>query len=390
MMSRNETLSWTNFEALFTSSFPWRRHLFNKFLHCNYLRVRKLPQDDCYHYRYEAKTESHLRALGGDKIIDQIDERYRRKRASPKVFLPAPEGGYRDEPEQLSETAPARGCVLEGSSVNCSFGGGRRGPRHPRGRVAVLVTGIKDRFYPRSVFRHVVAPVTRAGYRVDYFALLDWAKTPMVDQVMAEGDVGIFNPVKSQNSRDFDSRSVPNPQVANASMRQVLGLVSRYGRKYGASSLFLRFMPTGLREDPPRVGCNRYLGQGGADILNYRRTRLTYKNIQLLWNIVQEHLVREGLNSRYTHVLWQREDLHWVADLDLSPFADPQSVYGCAMGNRCEPNTTGTAQDGNVADKTLLVGGEAAQSFFRLYDIVNCILAQCTRSNWPFPNHLKP
>lgn len=43
------------------------------------------------------------------------------------------------------------------------------------------VTGIKNRYYPRSTFKHVVAAAVRAGYTVDYHALLDWKQTVMLD-----------------------------------------------------------------------------------------------------------------------------------------------------------------------------------------------------------------
>lgn len=66
----------------------------------------------------------------------------------------------------------------------------------------------------------------------------------------------------------------------------------RYARFYGASNIQVRFEDPGIVEDwPPPRWCNRYLGCGSANSITYRRTRVGYKNIQLLpleqcWDIL--------------------------------------------------------------------------------------------------------
>ena len=377
-MRVNATLSWKQFRTQYVDSFLYRKYLFRKFVDCSCRQVRRVPQpDDCFHYRYLAKTEKQLLAVAGRNMVDECLETLRRKSLRPSQLPPTPAGGYRSEPAALPSAAmamAAKECTLGKSTVNCSFQT-RWGATKPKGRLAILVTGIKDRYYPRSAFQRVVEPVTKAGYRVDYYALLDWTKTVMVNRLTFE-TVGLFNPVKNGTTQDEDKRSIPNPQMVNASMRQVLGLVSRYARKYGAGSLFLRFMQPGLREDPPRAGCNRYMGQGTAEELNYRRTRLGYKNVQLLWDAVQGQLLQEGQGGGYTHVLWQREDMHWVANLNLGHFTDPETVYAYVMASACEPPPLAyLAQEGKLGDKTVLVGGAAAPSLFKLYDIVTCAWA---------------
>ena len=37
-------------------------------------------------------------------------------------------------------------------------------------RRAVMIVGLKNRFFPLPTFRHVVAPAVAAGYEVDYYA----------------------------------------------------------------------------------------------------------------------------------------------------------------------------------------------------------------------------
>ena len=70
----------------------------------------------------------------------------------------------------------------------------------------------------------------------------------------------------------------------------------RYARFYGASNIQVRFEDPGIIEDwPPPRWCNRYLGCGTANSTTYRRTRVGYKNIQLLrleqrWDILWNFL----------------------------------------------------------------------------------------------------
>ena len=295
----------------------------------------------------------------GVMIISAVAKRSHRRHRPP------PHGGYREESKVLSFTAMlAQGCKASEATLRCSFpkkGAGQRG------RLAVLVTGIKNRYYPRSAFKHVVAPAAREGYEVDYFALLDWKSAITTDRISGQA-VGVFNPLHADNKRE--ARSLPNPQFANASVRQGLSLLSRLARASGASSLYLQFLDPGLQEDPPRKGCNRYLGQGSAEVMNYRRTRLTYKNVEVLWNITLERLKRKGL-AAYNHVLWQREDAHWVSDLHLDLFQDPWTVSGFSMSGACEAAPS-IPPEGHISDKVFLAGEVAAGSFFNLYDLVNC------------------
>ena len=45
-------------------------------------------------------------------------------------------------------------------------------PLRPRPRLAVMVVGLIDRFYPHGVLRHVVAPAARDGFDVDYCVIM--------------------------------------------------------------------------------------------------------------------------------------------------------------------------------------------------------------------------
>ncbi|CAE7274950.1 unnamed protein product, partial [Symbiodinium pilosum] len=111
-----------------------------------------------------------------------------------------------------------------------------------------------------------------------------------------------------------------------------------------------------------------------GEVLNFRRTRLTYKNVQLVWNLALEAIRLRNPYGSYSHVLWQREEMHWVSDLHLDKFKDPWAVYGlglAALSRPCERPPV-YESPGYIGDKILLVGREAAMSFFKLYDLVNC------------------
>ena len=366
-LKTNASLGWEDFRITYQHSyFPLRKNWFTKFAAWSCLQVRRqtLPKHS-YHYRYLPKTETRFHAAVGRTMVDWCNDHLRRRKKKPQTPPPPPHGGYREESKVLSFTAMlAQGCKASEATLRCSFpkkGAGQRG------RLAVLVTGIKNRYYPRSAFKHVVAPAAREGYEVDYFALLDWKSAITTDRISGQA-VGVFNPLHADNKRE--ARSLPNPQFANASVRQGLSLLSRLARASGASSLYLQFLDPGLQEDPPRKGCNRYLGQGSAEVMNYRRTRLTYKNVEVLWNITLERLKRKGL-AAYNHVLWQREDAHWVSDLHLDLFQDPWTVSGFSMSGACEAAPS-IPPEGHISDKVFLAGEVAAGSFFNLYDLVNC------------------
>merc|ERR1712096_175588 len=71
-----------------------------------------------------------------------------------------------------------------------------------RKRIAVLVVGLKSRFYPLPTLKHVVAPAAADGYDVDYFAMLSSTSSHLV------------------NHTDWEAywyRPVPHPRIANLS-----------------------------------------------------------------------------------------------------------------------------------------------------------------------------
>ena len=172
-MKRNESISWESFRRRYAVAFLYRRTFFFKFKWCTCLYIRGLPTlDDCYHYRYLPKTETRFRRAAGRNAVEWCDERLRRQKKKTRRPPRRPARGYQEEPRVLSREVKMdeKGCIFSEFSVRCIF------DEQPsqRGHLAVLVTGIKDRYYPRSAFKHVVAPAARAGYRVDYHASYSW------------------------------------------------------------------------------------------------------------------------------------------------------------------------------------------------------------------------
>ena len=70
-------------------------------------------------------------------------------------------------------------------------------------------------------------------------------------------------------------------------------------------------------------------------------------------------------------MLWQREDVHWVSDLHLDLYRHPWAVFGRVVSNVCKLEAH-HPREVYSSDKVFLAGGEAARSFFKLYDLVNC------------------
>ncbi|CAE8714241.1 unnamed protein product [Polarella glacialis] len=244
-------------------------------------------------------------------------------------------------------------------------------PPTSSGRLAVLVTGLRERFYPLSTLRHVVRPAVRAGYQVDYHAMLDWERAVMQNQWGQVVHWKQGKAVEQVNSwgqaKELSKRTMGNPAFANASKEEFLDYVSRHARHYGVSKVRVRLMHPALAEDSLEAVDQRYFGEGSRYHPNFRKSRLRYKNVELLWNLTREFLRDEGGSmAEYSHVLWVRDDVHFVGDVHLRLFPEPWTVYSTPMAFPCARQEH---QLGDVSDRVLLVGGRAADSFLRLHSI---------------------
>ena len=375
----NYTLAYGEFEERFLHLVGDRNHMWLKFKVCSLARARGLLQKvwSCLPRRYLAASEAGIAEDIKYDNVTHFTESFKKK-SLPE--LPVPPGGYQKDFQSVREpdgTPLVPGChisdldIAGANSLTCSFERDTTSAKDTKGSLAILVTGLKNRFYPRSTFKHVVRPAVRAGYTVDYFGLIDWIKTTMVNYDPEEMDFGTFNRAKTLEWE----RSAPNLQFANASKEQVFNLLARYARFYGASNMFLTFVDPGIQEDfPPPLWCNRYLGFGTAMHPIFRRTRMGYKNLQILWNLVQDSLRLKGKTATaFTKFLWLRDDMYWMSDLNLDDFPEPRAVYAPRQGSPCRrAPAVQRLQPDDISDKAIIIGADAARKFFQLYDIANC------------------
>lgn len=224
-------------------------------------------------------------------------------------------------------------CCAEKDDPRCNI------PRH---RVAVLVTGVRERFIPMSTLHHVVDPARRSGFEVDYFADLssDWNRVDFKD-----ADPALYN-------------RLVDPAIQNRSDLEIKDFVEKQALLLGARHAHVSLAPQDeideLPDDPAWHGRfsqyspyrNDSLGSVGRNLL--RR----YKSIERLWALAKQH----AGTYEYTSVLVLRDDSFWTADMDtalLHASSTSEIAYSLNCGQRSGLNDKALVMSGRVADDIL-------------------------------------
>jgi hypothetical protein len=185
-----------------------------------------------------------------------------------------------------------------------------------RHRVAVLVTGVRERFIPMSTLHHVVAPARKAGFEVDYFADL----------------------VSNWNGLSYHDRE-GDPAIRNRSDSEIKNFVEKQALLLGASHAQVSLSPRDETDQLPDDLA--WLGR--------------YKSIERLWADAKQH----AGTDIYTSVVVLRGRLIWTADIDtalLHVSSMAEIAYSLNCGQRLGHN-----------DKALVVGGEVADDVLSMY-----------------------
>jgi len=216
-------------------------------------------------------------------------------------------------------------------------------------RLAVLVVGIRERYFPLTALRHVVGPAARQGYDVDYFAMINW------------------NPAEFQRrawSKNYLSGAA-NPMFVNTTKMAAQDYIARIARHYGARKAQVHFMDPGVAWDPlPKERERRLFGRDTHVHTTFRNYLLKLKKIDLLWKRV--HAALEP-GEEYTRVVLMRDDVHWLADVRMDDFPDPWTVYSPPMGFLCQRPAKGDTP----AEHVFVMGGPAAARLMRPYQAYN-------------------
>eukprot|EP00418_Pyrodinium_bahamense_P034453 CAMPEP_0179153824 /NCGR_PEP_ID=MMETSP0796-20121207/74827_1 /TAXON_ID=73915 /ORGANISM="Pyrodinium bahamense, Strain pbaha01" /LENGTH=600 /DNA_ID=CAMNT_0020855143 /DNA_START=245 /DNA_END=2047 /DNA_ORIENTATION=+ len=202
-----------------------------------------------------------------------------------------------------------------------------------KGRLAVLVCGLEDRFLWRSKVERVVAAAAAAGHGVDVYAELVASG--------AQDSKDAFTPVAGQvKSVDADLENLPD--VLERSIRDAGGRLVHLTLRPTPEDVRLpvgvelRGLPMRLPKYPPLTD------PIGRNLLRRYQTA--------------ERLARLALSGRepYDFVLWTRDDDHWLGPLDLQVFLNDPKASGRVYSKGC-------LMWGGLNDKTLLFGRAAAE-----------------------------
>lgn len=205
-------------------------------------------------------------------------------------------------------------------------------------RVAVLVVGLRDRFFPFPSLHHVVQPAVHAGFEVDYYAML-----------------GLTAP----NFHSYWYSPVPNPETVNLTNAELRQLLIEQGRKHGARRVAVILQPQDalIKYPPDDPLWQRWLGRGGRHDVGFQNFLRSRKQLEMLWAWITAKPTESG---EYSHVLSLVDDLYWFHDLDLSNFHDPGVVYStrldsslCHPGKKSNKEMLGVVLGGKVAGKYL-------------------------------------
>lgn len=209
-----------------------------------------------------------------------------------------------------------------------------------RPRIAVLVVGLKDRFYPETTLRHVVAPAVKDGYDVDYYVLLALHTSRE----------------KWHSTWLFPS---PNPAFRNLTSVALQEYIAKRAGLHNASNVIVYLLRRDVTtsEVPFDLSWRRWLGRSSRIDKGLLLSLSRLKKIELLWNRTS------SAGVRYEHTILVRDDAYWVDDLHMSHFQDSHAIYARPRGRMCAASETPWMPH----DGVFVVGGQVAGLFLRVY-----------------------
>eukprot|EP00445_Apocalathium_hangoei_P071454 CAMPEP_0204165158 /NCGR_PEP_ID=MMETSP0361-20130328/37884_1 /ASSEMBLY_ACC=CAM_ASM_000343 /TAXON_ID=268821 /ORGANISM="Scrippsiella Hangoei, Strain SHTV-5" /LENGTH=376 /DNA_ID=CAMNT_0051122121 /DNA_START=145 /DNA_END=1273 /DNA_ORIENTATION=+ len=178
---------------------------------CNELNVTFLPANAP---RGLGLVESALNCRGFEPTACQERLALARAKDANRGVELAWEGSFLGQRSRFCRSEVVVRCTAQPSASAAP-----RGPEARRPKVAVLVSGVRERFYGLPTLQHVVAPAAAAGYDVDYYAALNWEPSHMLEH--------------SPWSQSW-LRPVSNPAVVNLSVGALREQLARHARHYGA------------------------------------------------------------------------------------------------------------------------------------------------------------
>lgn len=213
----------------------------------------------------------------------------------------------------------------------------RQGPNRPM--VAMLTTGLVDRFIWKSKLTRVVVPVIQQGHGIDVYIQLvaSGGQTAIAWKAGAES--------RREVSPDFDPTRLETNLLEEGGRLMSLEIFNKSENVY--------LPPNGSWEAQDKVmyQYSPYKTKAGVNVV---------RRYQALYGLIEKLQVVETRDDfRYTWILVTRDDDFWLGDLDLSVFYSQQQK-GVVFSKDC-------LNWGGMNDKTLLFGRNAATTIITAF-----------------------
>jgi len=213
----------------------------------------------------------------------------------------------------------------------------------PQQSLAVLIVGVRERYYMTATLRHVVRRAVLDGYQVDYYVILSW-------QPSHTSGTPLW-------SKDWP-QPLANPATVNLTVGALRERIVREARHYGARQAHLLLLEDVAEPLPRRQRLLGYRSEDSPPLVNALKR---YQMTETLWNYVAA-LSRPASVAEYTHVMLTRDDIFWVDDVHMVHFPDPEVVYSGSLFGLCHPTPAPPVPN----ERALVMSGAAAERLLRL------------------------
>ena len=227
--------------------------------------------------------------------------------------------------------------------------------------IAILMAGTVARYHLDSTAEHLIAPLGKAGWKVDYFYSL------------CDGNLGDNATWKKKAAR-FE----PDPTWSEVKRQDIDATIAQklktFGADVGSSKVFNHY-DTSL-DDLSFISGNDsvaplWSGKKRGSIAR-RNFVHVHKEINMLWQQVEIQEKKKGAGFQYSYVMFIRDDAYWLKDFDLDLMLQitggrHHSAGGQVFSLDCEPASMRLDVHPGLVDYLFLADRTAATIFGNLY-----------------------
>ena len=206
--------------------------------------------------------------------------------------------------------------------------------------VAIIVTGTTSRFLLNSTVNHVLNPLIKNGFQVDYYALLTTSSSPAYRQEMQYTSYTVGDPL----FRNKDISKTATDAIANAGAKVQAFLVQQEAVDLEVKKLEQKRNASRLRyagRDSDFLFPTLDLSAGPRQMAANRNMIKVISNQQYLWD--EKLLPIEATRGRYNYIMILGDDTYWLQDFNLTkliatgPDADAYALSCDAREPRMHP-----------------------------------------------------